>query len=1072
MLPQLSTTIGGRRYILQGLIGEGGMGAVYRAVDRLTSYHIALKRMLTGPQELQLTASYDLNDFQLALAQEFKLLASLRHPNIIGVLDYGFDGANGGRQPYFTMELLENGRDLLAAAENHTLEQRVNLLIQTLRALSYLHRRGILHRDLKPANVLAVGPHDAPVVKVLDFGLSVLRDRTNEDEENTAGTIAYMAPEVLTGNAATEAADLYAVGVMAYELFAGEHPFRVGNPSALVIDIMNKPPDIERLDVPDALANVIDRLLQKDPQDRYASAGEAINALNAAINQPQVTETAATRESFLQAARLVGRDHEIHLLTHSLDAAAGIGRQGSAWLIAGESGVGKSRFLDEVRALALIRGALVMRGQAVSSGGFPYQLWQQVLQWLVLLNDLSPVQAGLLARVLVNTSILADVPAKDTSALDPQALQNALFTLLEDTLRAQKQPVVIILEDLHWCGSESMALLNRLNAIAGQLPLLLLASYRDDERPDLPNQLSNMRLMRLQRLDELQIAELSAAMLGEAGRQPQVVGMLQRETEGNVYFLVEVVRALAEEVGNLDEIGRQTLPANVFTGGVARIVQRRLAGVPPQHMPLLQAAAIFGRVIDVELIEALDEQIAVVDWLTACSNAAVLDVDDNQWRFAHDKLREGVLASLSDHDKRQLHRKVAQTLETLYGDAQTLALAHHWGQAGDIGKEEHYTTLAGQQALRNGAYRESAAYLNRALSLVTHAPTPHSAPARTAVKTTVEIIASVTKEAALKEQLAEAYVGFGQYTDAKHNYQQALDIYQKQNNVSASANIHNKLGDVAMAQADFERAKTLYTRARDIYTQANNDEGRARALQNLGNALYELGDDAAAKTLFQQSLDLARETGGRSGMAAGAVRGPLRDHESEEARTFLQKKLDSRRAANDQLGVADVLFDLGTLARQGHNLPQALHYFEESLKLARTLYPVTQVPLNMLLNQLAETHLHNKNAAAATPYLHEALRNTYAHQQEALLLYTLKNVAAALAVPQSAHAGDSLAVCVLAFVIHQPNSNEETQTQAEDVLADIETRMKPDALQAAWERGKGSDLAQVLAQLPIDYWGG
>src|SRR5579859_5272449 len=139
------------RYQLVTVIGHGGMGVVYRAWDRLTGQMVALKKVnaIYDPSE----ATRDSLDFRIALAQEFKMLASLRHPNIISVLDYGFDDA---RQPYFTMELLEDAPNLLVAGLKGTLERKIQLVVQMFQALAYLHRRGIVHRDLKPDNVLVV----------------------------------------------------------------------------------------------------------------------------------------------------------------------------------------------------------------------------------------------------------------------------------------------------------------------------------------------------------------------------------------------------------------------------------------------------------------------------------------------------------------------------------------------------------------------------------------------------------------------------------------------------------------------------------------------------------------------------------------------------------------------------------------------------------------------------------------------------------------------------------------------------------------------------------------------------
>ena len=257
------------RYRLIEPLGEGGMGAVYRAFDRLTGQTVALKRVLTSPEnirfESQSLASGDSTGLMLALALEFKTLASLRHPHIITVLDYGFDE---DRQPFFTMSLLDEAKSLVKGGVGKSVVARVDLLIQTLQALAYLHRRGIIHRDLKPANVLV---SDENEVRVLDFGLSVMRGSTDErTEEETAGTLAYISPEVLQGHSAREASDLYAVGIMAYEMFTGKHPFNTNNIGRLVHDVLMTQPDLSLMQVLnniDFSAEVADMSLINDTDD-------------------------------------------------------------------------------------------------------------------------------------------------------------------------------------------------------------------------------------------------------------------------------------------------------------------------------------------------------------------------------------------------------------------------------------------------------------------------------------------------------------------------------------------------------------------------------------------------------------------------------------------------------------------------------------------------------------------------------------------------------------------------------------------------------------------------------------
>src|SRR5262249_9164118 len=155
--------------------------------------------------------------------------------------------------------------------------------------------------------------------------------------------------------------------------------------------------------------------------------------------------------------------------------------------------------------------------------------------------------------------------------------------------------------------------------------------------------LPSMKLLELRRLPSGEIASVGASMIGPAGRRPEVAAFLERETEGNPFFLVEVVRALAEEAGSLDRIGKSALPDKVLAGGVRRLVQRRLRDLPTDARPSLRAAAVIGRGIDPALLHAIAPGADVDALLDQCVAAAVLERREGVLRFSHDKLREGIL---------------------------------------------------------------------------------------------------------------------------------------------------------------------------------------------------------------------------------------------------------------------------------------------------------------------------------------------------------------------------------------------------------------------------------------------
>ncbi|MEM7537417.1 MAG: protein kinase [Chloroflexota bacterium] len=694
------------RYHLHEKLGQGGMGEVYRATDRLTGDVVALKRVLNLPTHNQRgTSPTSVDDLRLALAHEFQTLAGLRHPHIISVLDYGFDQK---RQPFFTMTYLSASQNILDAAQNTSFEHKIELIQQLLQALAYLHRRGVLHRDLKPDNVLVSNG----VVRVLDFGLSASDQLRGS---NSAGTPLYMAPELFEGQDYSPMADLYAVGVLFYQLLTNEHPFAPFD-FQFLDRVLEEEPDWAGVDL--RVQPILTQLLAKAAEERFASAADVITALAEAVGQPIPPETAAIRESYLQAATFVGREQELTCLLAALQQAQS--GEGSAWLIGGESGVGKTRLMDELHTQALVSGFFVLRGQTVDDSTMPYGVWRTPLRQLVIdLAHIEDLTASILLPLVPDIAQLIGRPVHPAPELNSTADQARLFTTLSRLFHQLNRPVLLMLEDLHWADI-SLLPLPYLTRQIDTKQLLILATYRNDERPDLPDAVPEMTTLSLERLSPQEMAELSVAMLGEAGKRDDIQTLLQAETEGNAFFAVEVVRSLAASAGHLDNIGEMVLPQQIITNGIWGIVEQRLNRLPMWARQLLVKAAVAGRELDVSLMSTLHRGRDIEhEWLPLCTDAAVLEFRNQGWQFNHDKIRDGVLMALEPHEKRVLHEEVATAIEQLYPEdvSQAGRLALHWQEAGHTAKERQYAELAGKQAWLNYAYQDALRYYARALEL-------------------------------------------------------------------------------------------------------------------------------------------------------------------------------------------------------------------------------------------------------------------------------------------------------------------------------------------------------------------
>lgn len=953
-MPDTASTCIDSRYDLLEQLGKGGMGIVYKAHDRLTDNEVALKLVNNAhPTSIISTGSTD--DMQLALAREFRTLASLRHPHIVAVLDYGFDVQ---QRSYYTMQLLEDAQTLTEYAAPLSIEKKVLACVDVLHALVYLHRRGIIHRDLKPANVLV---NASRTIRVVDFGIALEPGLLTQSDEFTgiAGTLPYMAPELFADEPASIASDLYALGVILYEILTGQHPFVAKQSAGLMMKIISQQPDLESL--PKIVQGIVGRLLAKRPEERYESAQQTIEALLSSIDIPYPEETETIRESFLQASRFVGRQEEFNRLKDALHAS--LGGESSIWLVGGESGVGKSRLLEELRSYALVKGASVFRGQAVAEGGLPYQMWRDIVRKLCINVEVAEQEAAILKPLVPGIEkLLGNKQLPDAPELSGRAGERRLVLTIVDLIKRSDRPVVILLEDLQW-ADESLApiqhLLKTLDQVAG---LLVIGSYRDDERPSLLDELNGVQVLTLQRLDSAALAELTYAMLGETGQHPQLLDFLDREAEGNIFFIIEILRALSENAGGLSAITTAKLPETILSGGMQEIIQRRLSQIPIEYRELLDIAAVSGRQLDLNLLRRFADDTIIDGFITAGSNASVFDIVDSTWRFSHDKLREGLIAVLSTQRLRQLHQHIAKAIEAIYPDdsAYDELLLEHWQKAGFPEHElKHLMPVVHDLVNIKAEYQRADELIQRGLSLLDEGDSRvlrllniRSTAYRYMGE--LDLAAQYAQDAQklatrfdIPTELAKSYVNLGNIATTKGNHEEAERFYRKSLELKRAIDdqygvaiaLHN-LGTVISEYGDQEEAAALYEQSLAIKREIGDQRGIANSLLNLGALAYEQGNLVKALDLFEQSQRLFKEIGDR--YALGAILNNLgfiaeEQEDFENAFRYYEQSLSIKEQIGDQYGVVATSLALGNLAHLNQQYSIAEQHYLKSLATARKL---------------------------------------------------------------------------------------------------------------------------------------
>jgi eukaryotic-like serine/threonine-protein kinase len=296
----VNATLISDRYALGDRLGSGGMSTVYRATDRVLERTVAVKVLA---EHLS-----DDDKFVARFRREALAVAKLIHPNIVQVYDTGVDRD----RHYIVMEYVE-GRSVAQLLQSRGRlggALAVEIGVQSCAGLEYAHRQGIIHRDVKPGNLMVIGgparqrrrgssndepPTDDMTVKLTDFGIARAAEQTRLTQVGSVvGTAAYLAPEQARGEEATPSADLYALGVVLYQLLAGRLPWEGSTLAELAIRRENErplPPTSYDPDVPEALSKAVLRSLESDPQARYGSARELARSLRDGLAGREVPPT-------------------------------------------------------------------------------------------------------------------------------------------------------------------------------------------------------------------------------------------------------------------------------------------------------------------------------------------------------------------------------------------------------------------------------------------------------------------------------------------------------------------------------------------------------------------------------------------------------------------------------------------------------------------------------------------------------------------------------------------------------------------------------------------------------------
>ena len=798
------------RYQATHRLCAGSSCETFRAIDVQSGRDVVVKRI---PARLVSAGA------RMRLEHEAAALGKLSGPWACPLLDFGWSGD--------LLELVRPyvpGKSLQDRLAHGPLSLSDSLAVGRclLSALKEMHAAGIVHRDLRPDHIIL---DDMEPLSAVVVGCDVARITQSDAlvDQKAMEMARYRSPEQAGSldYEVAEPADLYSAGIVLFECLSGQPPFRGDTVGAILLQHMTSRATELRsmgLSIPRALDEVIQRLLRKDPGDRYQSAAAALAdlediaaALDAGDVDPTLVVGSRDHRVTLTEAAFVGRKSEIDKLDEQVVRAKAGG--GSLVLLEAESGGGKTRLLSELALRCAQQGIMVYRGQGSEQvGRHPFQLLDGIISQLSVAVRANPDLAAEVGRRMGEHRDAAIAAAPELAAvlgwqslnlLGPEAFGEArsieALAHFLDALGTPESPALVVLDDCQWADELMNRLIVHWQAERGGAKakghVLVVAGFRSEEVAD-DHVLRRSRAALHLRLSHFKPDDVRQLVESMAGPLPDTaVDEIVARAEGCPFMASAVLRgmvesgALAAEADGwrVEPLAMADLRSSSWAGG---FLSRRIELLPQEAIDLMVMGAVMGKEFDLPLAAGLigqESSQAIIALEKARERHYVwVRPDGVCCAFVHDKIRSALLARLSVERRQELHHRVALSLQARVPD-RIFDLAYHFDAAGHS-----------EQALPYAL--QSAAQARSRYSLEVAEQQYHIAD-RGAVA------ADRATQFSITEGLGDVVMLRGQYDRASDLFQRAARLADDE---FARAKVQGKIGELAFKRGDMESATLAF----------------------------------------------------------------------------------------------------------------------------------------------------------------------------------------------------------------------------------------------------------------------